>query len=327
MNPNDLPLQMQLKHRDLTPYRKSNTGVDYVHTLDSGKSGPHVCVNALTKGNEFCGVGAICFLLDQKIKPVRGKLTLSFANVAAYDRFDAQNPQANKFIDVNFNRIWADDILDREDDPASEVVRARQMRPIIRQADYLLDLLANCHLRDSAGWNDPPMLAYIEKPSASEIAVKMKFPLHQIGCRPSTQGGMLYEYGRLRDSTSTAVGLLAECGPHFAKDAEANAINISLRFLNACGTIDPETAQAYKAVGKVGKVNVYTDMLLPTAETDSFRFSGNFRGYEEFSKGDLIAVDGDKELRAPYDNCVLIALATDVRKGDGIGHLIRRIET
>ena len=326
MNQNASQIQMEIKHKDLSPYRNGNTGIDYIHTFDSGKSGPHVLVNALTKGNEFCGIGAICFLLDQQIKPVRGKLTLSFANVAAYERFDPHDPQANRFIDVNFNRIWADDILDAGDS-ASEVIRARQMRPIIGQADYLLDLLSNCHLRDSDDWNDPPMLAYIEKTAALEIAEKMKFPLHQIGCQPSPRGGMLYEYGSFRDAASPAAGLLAECGPHFDKDAETNAIQIALRFLDACGVIAPETVKTYNAVAETGKVNVYSDMLLPVAETDSFRFSGEFRGYEEFSEGDLIALDGDKELRAPYDNCVLIAVATNIRKGDGVGHLIRRIES
>ena len=326
MSQNNSHLKMELKPIDLSPYRESNTGVDFVHTFDSGKAGPHVLVNALTKGNEFCGVGAICFLLDGNIRPVRGKLTLSFANVDAYERFDPKDPEANKFIDLNFNRIWADDILD-SGDAASEIKRARQMRPVIGQADYLLDLLSNCHLRDSDEWNDPPMLAYIEKPAARQIAVKMKFPLHQIGCHPSPQGGMLYEYGRFRDVKSPAAGLLAECGPHFDKNAEANAIQVALRFLNACGTIEPETAQSFNAVSDAGKVSVYTDMLLPFADTDSFRFAGEFRGYEEFSKGDLIAVDGEKEIRAPYNNCVLIAVAENVRKGDGIGHLIRRIET
>ena len=324
MHQNDPKLQLELVAQDLSPFRRGNTGVDYVHTFDSGKPGPHVLVNALTKGNEFCGVGAIRFLFEEKIRPAIGKLTLSFANVAAYQRFDPQNPPAGQFIDVNLNRIWSDEILDR-DDHRCEVVRAREMRPVIQQADFLLDLLANCHMRDSVEWNDPPLLAYIEKPAALKIAGSIKFPRHQIGCRPSPQGGMLYEYGRFRDLTSPAVGMLAECGPHFAKKAETNAINIALRFLNACGMVDSETVKARPAADETGNVTVYTDMQLPMAKTDAFRFAGDFRGYEEFSRGDLIATDGDKEIRAPYDRCVLIAVADTIHPGDGIGHFIRRV--
>ena len=49
--------------RDLTPYREGNTGIDYVHRFESGRPGPHVLVNALTHGNEFCGMVAatICW--------------------------------------------------------------------------------------------------------------------------------------------------------------------------------------------------------------------------------------------------------------------------
>ena len=41
-------------------------------------------VNALTHGNEFCGMVAVCDRLDRGVRPRIGTLTLSFANVAAY---------------------------------------------------------------------------------------------------------------------------------------------------------------------------------------------------------------------------------------------------
>ena len=75
--------------RDLSAYRAGNTGIDYVHRFESGRPGPHVMVNALTHGNEFCGMVAVCHLLDSGVRPKIGTLTLSFANVAAYETFDA----------------------------------------------------------------------------------------------------------------------------------------------------------------------------------------------------------------------------------------------
>ena len=53
MIPNTYPIET--KAPDITPYRKGNTGVDYVTTLDSGRDGPHVLVVAVTHGNEICG--------------------------------------------------------------------------------------------------------------------------------------------------------------------------------------------------------------------------------------------------------------------------------
>jgi predicted deacylase len=42
--------------RDLSAYRHGNVGVDYVHQFKSNVPGPHVLINALTHGNEFCGM-------------------------------------------------------------------------------------------------------------------------------------------------------------------------------------------------------------------------------------------------------------------------------
>jgi len=84
-----------------------NTDIQHVTTLDSENSGPHVLVNALTHGNEVCGVYALDYLFRNEITPVSGKLSLSFANIDAYETFDAANPSASRYLDEDFNRLWA----------------------------------------------------------------------------------------------------------------------------------------------------------------------------------------------------------------------------
>ena len=79
---------------DLAPYRAGNTGVDYVHVLHSGQPGANVMVQALTHGNEFSGAIALDTLWKDGLKPARGTLTIAFANVAAYERFELANPGA-----------------------------------------------------------------------------------------------------------------------------------------------------------------------------------------------------------------------------------------
>jgi hypothetical protein len=130
---------IELSPPDITPYRIGNTGVDYVHVFDSGKAGPNVMVQALTHGNEFCGAIALKILFDEKIKPEKGKPTLAFANVAAYARFDFGDPDRSRYIDEDYNRVWGDDALLGPRDSA-ELRRARQLRPFVDAADYLLDL-------------------------------------------------------------------------------------------------------------------------------------------------------------------------------------------
>lgn len=318
---------LQVTPRDLSPYRKGGTGIDFVHRFDSGVPGPHVMINSLTKGNEICGSEAVATLLDRGLRPTRGILSLSFANVEAYKVLDVRNPGPAKFLDVNFNRIWNDSILDgggRE----REVKRARELRPIIREVDALLDLLSDCYYRAPGPWYDPPLLSYIEKPAARAVAGKIGFPLHHIGCpaRPSGEHScLLFEYRRFSDLEDPAVGMLAECGPHFANQSVENALNVSARFLLAMGVIEAEAAAQYGALEPAGEVRTYTDMLAPQARSDEFAWAGDFHGHETFNKNDLIATDGGDELRAPWDDCVLITVGDQIKKGDGVGHLIRRI--
>ena len=318
---------IQVEPRDLGPYKDGGTGIDYVHTFDSGVDGPHVMINSINKGNEICGSEAVATLLDNKLRPRRGKLTLSFANVGAYETLDVRNPAPAKFLDINFNRIWDDRILD-DDSDAYEIRRARDMRPVIRQVDYLLDLLSDCFYRAPDPWFDPPLLSYVDKPAARAMADKIAYPLHHIGCGTGGDGDhtrLLFEYDRFSDPNDPAVGLLAECGPHFATESIKNSLNAAARFLLATGTIDAADAAPYGALEKTEAFTVYTDMKAPGAKTDAFKWAGTYHGHNRFNKGDLVATDGDVELRAPYDDCVLITVNDDVKAGQGIGHFIRQI--
>ena len=93
--------------RDLSAYRAGNVGVDHVHRFESGRPGPHLLVNALTHGNEFCGMVAACHLLDTGVRPRIGTLTISFANVAAYQSFDVAKPFDSRQLGVCLARALA----------------------------------------------------------------------------------------------------------------------------------------------------------------------------------------------------------------------------
>jgi len=92
-------------------------------------------INALTHGNEVCGVIVVDALLRAKLRPRCGRLTLAFANVAAYRRFDATKPDAARFVAEDFNRAWTRAVLDDTSRTSSELERAREMRPVSTSAD------------------------------------------------------------------------------------------------------------------------------------------------------------------------------------------------
>ena len=85
---------IEVKFPDIDKWKTGNTGVDYVHTFDSGAAGPHVMIMALTHGNEVSGAIAVDKLLQAGLRPLKGRVTLGFANVEAYHRFDKNNPDA-----------------------------------------------------------------------------------------------------------------------------------------------------------------------------------------------------------------------------------------
>jgi predicted deacylase len=58
---------------DISPYKKGNTGINYIHTFDSKKAGPHVLVSAVVHGNEPCGAIAIDWFMKQSQRPIQGK--------------------------------------------------------------------------------------------------------------------------------------------------------------------------------------------------------------------------------------------------------------
>ena len=93
------PYPVELEAPDISAYEKGNTPYPFVSTFDSGKPGPHVCVNAVTHGNEICGAIVVERLLRDEVRPVAGRLSFVFNNYAAYQQFDPSNPDASRFVD------------------------------------------------------------------------------------------------------------------------------------------------------------------------------------------------------------------------------------
>ena len=120
---------IEVEFPDIEPYALGNCAIPYVHSFDSGVAGPHVMINSLTHGNEVCGAILAKALLDLQVRPRRGRLTVAFANFEAYRRFDRQRPDASRFVDQDFNRIWMRSVLDDAARESSELRRARALRP------------------------------------------------------------------------------------------------------------------------------------------------------------------------------------------------------
>ena len=293
------PYTVELSPPDIADYRRGNTGVDYVTTIDSGKPGPHVMVNAVTHGNEICGAIAVDRLFKMNVQPTRGKLTQSFANVAAFHSFNPALPHASRFVDEDFNRVWSSHTLDGARQSA-ELTRARAMRPIIDQLDFLLDIHS---------MHDPHGPVMISGPLDKGIALSKQtgVPEFIVADAGHANGTRMRDYGGFGDSASHKTALLVECGQHWERASEELAWQTVWRFLRALDVVDAALAESQIGNAAVPDQKVVRVTEAVIANGSDFKFAAGLRGLSIVPKrGDLIAHDDGKPVLAPYDDCVLI---------------------
>lgn len=290
---------VEISPPDISGYRDGNTGVDYVHEFDSGRPGPTVMVQALTHGNEFCGALAIDWLMRQGVRPAAGRLIIAFANVEAYARFDFDDPNASRFIDEDFNRVWADDALSGLRDSV-ELRRARQIRPFVDRADYLLDIHS---------MHEPcrPIMVCGMLDKHLELARKVGLPADLLIDTGHPAGLRMRDRAGFGDPASPRQALLIECGQHWETAAEAVARDTMLRFLAATGSLPFDAVAAHLSVPLPERQRVVRVTEPVVARSSGFRFLVPLEGLGVVPKaGTPIAQDGDTIWRAPYDDTVLV---------------------
>jgi predicted deacylase len=293
---------------DLARFRAGNGGIPCVWTFRSGQPGPCVMVNALTHGNEVCGAHAIARLLDDGPRPIAGTLILSFANVAAYESFDPGYPFLSRYLDEDFNRVWDAATLDGAR-ASRELARARELRPIVDQADHLLDL-------HSTELPQAAMLLAGARPKNLTLARAIGFPAHVVLDAGHKAGRRLRDYGKFDDPGHPSLALLVECGAHFETRSAEVALATAARFLRHFGTIDRATAKRYGADRPTEPQRVVEVTQAVTIRNDGFAFAQSFRGFDVVAKaGTVIAHDGDDPVRTPYDDCVLVMPARNPTRG------------
>ena len=261
--------------------------------------GPDVLVTALVHGNEYSGAIAIGELLASSWQPRCGRVTFAFCNVAAFNRFDALAPDASRFVDEDFNRVWSATRLD-SDAASSELTRARQLRPFVDRATHLLDL-HSMHEPSTPLWVTGTLQRNID------FAQALQTPCQTIIDSGHEDGVRMRDYGEFSNPGGERIALLLEAGQHWQAASVGVAKNGLMRFLVQAGAItnadvpvdwlQPDSTPAAPVL--------VTDRVV--AQSMGFAFTGNFTGGEVIAKaGTLIAVDMGQSIVTPYDNCVLV---------------------
>lgn len=297
-------LSFALPCPDIRAWRAGNTGVEGVWQFDSGLPGRHVMVSALVHGNELCGAWALLAMLEAGIRPSQGRLTLVFANLAAFDRFDAHHHDASRFVDEDLNRQWMPERIAQAN--TQERRRAGALAPFVTQADWLLDL-HSMHERAA------PLLLTGMHPRNQALARALANPEHIVVDAGHKDGVRMRDFGRFGLSDAEApetCSLLIECGFHGDESSRTVAQDMCARFLQEAGILSakqvvsqlpgwrqPDPAQQC-ALDVTGPV---------VARNENFRFNQPFQGLEVIERAGTVIGDNDGEpVTTPYDDCVLV---------------------
>jgi predicted deacylase len=283
---------------DLDPWLDGNTGVPGFTTRESRAPGPHLILISLMHGNELAGAIALDRLLRGGLQPSRGRLTFGFANLAAFARFDPEDPVASRYVEEDLNRVWDRSWLTGSR-RSLELDRAREMRPLIETADVLFDL-------HSMLWPSDPLILCGATLKGRRLAEGIGAPGLVISDSGHSNGRRLIDYDVFSDPGSAPRANLVEAGQHWEPETVETtiaAIAGMLRQLEMVTGGDPLPPPPPELPRRVF-AEVTT---VVTAKTAGFAFVQPYRGGQIIRRRDtLLAVDGTTDIRTPYDNCLLV---------------------
>lgn len=312
--PNDLPVDMV--GPDISAYAAGNTGLPYLWSFEADAPGPHVMVSAVVHGNEPCGSVALDWLMQGEVRPARGRLTLAFMNWKAALAFDAGDPNATRWLDEDFNRLWAPGALDEGETWERE--RAREVRPWVAEADHLLDI-------HSMQRPSPPMMMAGWLDRSVDLARRVGVPKLIVKDRGHAAGMRMRDHGRFGEQVHTSSALLIECGQHWEPAAGDLAIEATARFLDGLGTTEDLVERAGSGTPAAQEVWEVTQPV--TIEGEAYVHARDFEGGEVIATaGTLLGHDGDREVVTPHDDCMLVMPSRRLWKGMTAVRLAQRVD-
>jgi hypothetical protein len=119
-------------------------------------------------------------------------------------------------------------------------------------------------------------------------------------------GTPLIQYGAFGEASLHGAAMVVECGQHFKTRSGDVALAAAQGFLAHFGLIDRSVTPAPPAPARRFEL-LQTCMI----KSSAFRFVKPCVGFEVFAMNELIATDGDEEIRALCDDCTILMPARE----------------
>jgi hypothetical protein len=180
-----------------------------------------------------------------------------------------------------------------------DAARAVELLPVLKEADFLLDLHSTQHP------NEPLVLAGpLEK--SRRLARALGLADLVVIDKGHAQGARMRDFGEFNDPSSTKTALLVECGQHWAAASAEVAYAACLRILDRFSML-PGGYCSGPAMVLPDEATRFVEITMPVTIKKEFVFALPLHGGEIIrNAGTLIGYDGDEAVVTPYDNCIAI---------------------
>ncbi|MEK7158021.1 MAG: succinylglutamate desuccinylase/aspartoacylase family protein [Patescibacteria group bacterium] len=249
--------------------------------LRGKKTGSTSIILAGVHGDERCGVEALTALLPT-LTIAAGRVLFGYGNPFAI--------QANRrFMEADLNRMFQSNAaLIEAQIASSEYRRAQFLKPVLQQADALLDLHASFTPQST-----PFVICEANAAGIAEFLPPERIVSGFDRVEPGGTDNYMNQLGK--------IGICVECG--FLGDPESTRVakESVLAFLDARGHFGGERIPRQTRKSYVHMTELYR------TTTDHFTLSRPFEDFEKLRKGEHIGRDGAKAIRAKSAGVILFA--------------------
>lgn len=249
-----------------------------VKKIKASKSGPNLVVMAGVHGDEICGLRAIDAVVSQ-LEILKGSITFLVGSPKAV-------ATGTREFESNLNRMFrSEKQLTVQEMQTYEYRRSRELMPLLKNADALLDL------HSSTTGTTEPFVICEEKSYACAASLPVSIVVSGFDAlHPMGTDAYVNQCGGL--------GICIECGNHTDASAEYIAVTAIQNFIAYFGMCKRESMSQLHTQRHIRATCLYKNKSV-------FTLAKNFSEFEKVGEGTVVGTDGVNKVKAPYDSVII----------------------